>query len=203
MKLSVQKWEVGTLNSKMISILKAFDHSKQSLLFALALLITIGANDAHAKSFSNVSLNNQSIRPVELAQSAHISGSVGKETSAHISGSVDLFRRDEKKEPLFGASEESNAALQSQPVSTAKKESPLAEANRQKAPHQTASAKNKLQSSQDRTAQRKTCWAQCETEFRSSIQEQCREQSISARKNCRAKFFEKRMMCVRKTCQGM
>jgi hypothetical protein len=191
------------LKSKMISILTVFNHSKQSLFFALVLLMTFGASNALAKNFSNVSLNNQNIRPVELAQSAHISGSVAKGTTPHISGSVDLFRRDEKKEPLFGASEENNAAPENQTVSTAKKESSLAEADRRKAPHQTASAKNKLQSSQDRTTQRKTCWAQCETEFRSSIQEQCTEKSVSSRKNCRAKFFEKRMMCVRKTCQGM
>lgn len=191
------------MQSKMKSILTVLNHSKQSLFFALVLLLTFGANSALAKSFSNVSLNHQNIRPVELAQSAHISGSVARETTSHISGSVDLFRRDEKKEPLFGASEEINAVPQNQPVSTAKKESPLAKADRQKASHQTASAKNKLQSSQDRTSQRKTCWAQCETEFRSNIQEQCTEQSVSDRKNCRAKFFEKRMMCVRKTCQGM
>jgi hypothetical protein len=189
------------LKSKMISILTVFNHSKQSLFFALVLLMTFGASNALAKNFSNVSLNNQNIRPVELAQSAHISGSTAKETTSHISGSIDLFRRDEKKEPLFGASEENNAVTQNQPVSIAKKERPLAKEDRRKEPHQTASAKNKLQSSQDRSAQRKTCWAQCETEFRSSIQEQCTEKSVSDRKNCRAKFFEKRMMCVRKTCQ--
>ncbi len=122
----------------------------------------------------------------------HISGATAPITAARknsvVIGDVGQAAKPEKAKIT--------ASVQSKTVEKSKKAlSPKATAPKAKVREGVQSARNTFSS-------RKACWAQCESEYKTNVDESCSELNSVLRKKCRVKFFEERLMCVRNNCKN-